>query len=346
VQDDGYWDKKSLNRSFKLTDDLRRTVKETEGVSAYAPRVDVFALVSSGESTRGAMVRGMEPEHEQAITDLKARMTSGDYLQKGSSGIILAAGLARHLSVGVGDTVVVLGQGYHGATAAGKFPVVGLAEFPATEMNAGLAYITLPEAQEMTWALGRATALAIMVESPDHMSAVQQRLRDKLSDEYDVMNWREMMPELVEAIEADNASGIIMLIVIYLVIAFGIFGTILMMTMERTREFGMMIAVGMKRTRLRGIVVLESVLLNLLGVLAGIVVSVPVLLYLFHHPIRLTGEAATYMESFGFEPVLPFSLAPSIFWWQALTVLIIAVAASVYPVWRIGRIEPVDELRN
>ena len=346
VQKDDYWDKKSINRSLQLNDSLRGLIESTEHVTGYAPRLDIFALVSSGESTRGARIRGIEPEREQAITDLNERITKGSYLDGSDGGIVLGAALARHISVDIGDTVVVLGQGYHGVTAAGQFRVAGLAEFPSAEMNAGIAYIKLSDAQQITAAYGRATAVSVIIDQPDRMETVAEDLRAAIPGNLTVMDWREMMPELVEAIETDNASGIIMLIVIYLVIAFGVFGTILMMTMERTREFGMMIAVGMSRTRLRLIVVMESILLNLIGVLGGMVVAIPVLLYFYRHPIRLTGQAAEYMSVYGFDPIMPFSLDPSIFGWQALGVLIIAFVASAYPVWRIARIDPADELRT
>jgi ABC-type lipoprotein release transport system permease subunit len=185
-----------------------------------------------------------------------------------------------------------------------------------------------------------------MIEQPEYLPRVMADLKRRFGVDYEVMSWEEMLPEIVQSIEADNASGIIMLLVIYMVIGFGILGTVLMMTMERTHEFGMMLAIGMKRGRLRMVAILESLMLTFLGVLAGVALGIPVLVYLYFHPIRLTGQVREMMLSYGWEPVLPFSLDPTIFLWQALTVLVIALAASTYPVWRISHVDPVEALRT
>lgn len=342
----GFWEKRSLNESFLLSDSIVKMVEVIKGVTFTAPRLESFALVSGGDVTDGSTLLGVDPEEENRLTYLKGRLVKGDYLRQNDDRILLAQGLAEHLKVGVGDTVVVLSQGYHGVTAAGKYAVAGLLKFPTPDLNSGMAYLALAEAQNLYWAQERVTSLAIMVKAQKRLPEVMAELERKFDQRYEVMSWEDMLPELVQYIEMDNASGIIMLWIIYLVIAFGILGTILMMTMERTREFGMMIAIGMKRGRLRLIVILESLLLTFTGVMAGAVVGVPVLLYLHAHPIQLTGDVAQVMLNYGFEPVLPFSLDPMIFFWQAFTVLLIALAAAVYPLWRISKIYPVSALRT
>jgi ABC-type antimicrobial peptide transport system permease subunit len=118
------------------------------------------------------------------------------------------------------------------------------------------------------------------------------------------------------------------------------------MTLERTREFGMLVAIGMKRGRLRMVVILETLMLTFLGVITGVVLGVPVLVYLYFHPIPLSGQVREMMISYGWDPVLPFSLDPMIFVWQALIVLVIALIASSYPVWRISRVDPVQALHT
>lgn len=346
IHGEGYWDSRSINDSFTLTDSLIRETEQIPHVTKITPRLETFTLVSSGDITDGAMVTGIVPAEEDHFTKLRDRLVEGKYLQPEDSGILLAKGLAEHLQVGEQDTVVLLGQGFHGVTAAGKCEVVGLVEYPMPEMNNRMAYLALHEAQRLVGAPDRTTALAIMIDRQDHLPEVMQELESRLDEHYEVMSWKEMLPEIVQSIEADNASGIIMLFIIYMVIGFGILGTVLMMTMERTREFGMMVAIGMKRGRLRLVVILESLMLTFLGVIAGVVLGVPVLLHLYFHPIPLKGQLREMMISYGWDPVLPFSLDPMIFVWQALTVLVIALIASSYPVWRISRVDPVQALRT
>jgi len=342
----GYWDSRSINDSFTLTDSLTRETGRIRHITMTTPRLETFTLISSGEITDGAMVTGIAPAEEHRFTNLKNRLAEGRYLHPGDRGILLARGLAEHLQAGVKDTVILLGQGYHGITAAGKYEVAGLVEYPLPEMNNLMAYLSLAEAQQLAGAPQRATALAIMIDRQDRLPGVMAELEDRFGQEYEVMSWEDMLPEVVQSIEADNASGLIMLLIIYMVIGFGILGTVLMMTMERTREYGMMVAIGMKRGRLRLVAILESLMLTFVGVLSGILLGIPVLIYLHAHPIQLKGQLREMMLNYGWDPVMPFSLDPMIFVWQALIVLVIALAAAAYPVWRISRVDPVEALRT
>jgi ABC-type antimicrobial peptide transport system permease subunit len=107
-----------------------------------------------------------------------------------------------------------------------------------------------------------------------------------------------------------------------MIIAFGIFGTVLMMMMERRKEFGVIVAIGMQKYKLSYVLILETVLLGLVGVISGIAVSIPITWYFIFHPIPFTGQAAETMLQMGFEPVMSFSMTPSVFYNQAVTILI------------------------
>jgi len=291
-------------------------------------------------------VVGVDPEQEDRLTGLRRRITSGRYLTPDDAGIVLGSELAAHLGLAVGDTVIALGSGYHATTAAGRFEIVGTVTFPAPGLNASLAYLALPAAQYFYGAPDRVTSLAVMLDDHRALEGAGAALASTLGGDYEVISWKTMMPEMVQYIQFDNASGVVMLVLVYIVIGFGILGTVLMMTMERTREFGVLVAVGMKKRVLGGIVVLESIILAVQGALVGIAIGVPLLLYLAAHPILLHGETARAIESYGFEPIMPFSLQPSIFIWQTVTMVLIAVAAAAVPLHRIHGLDPVRAMRR
>jgi ABC-type lipoprotein release transport system permease subunit len=346
VHSAGYWEEQSLDKSFIHSDYLKMMAGEVDHVTTSTPRLESFALVSSGEHTAVAMVVGVEPETEDRMTNLRKKVTEGNYLKPGEAGILLAAGIADVLGVSAGDTVVLLGQGYHGVTAAGKYPVTGIVEFPAPDLNSIMSYLPIREAQFLYGANDRVTAVTFLIDGQEHLSGVVSGLRERLDENYEVMSWSDMLPELVQYIEMDNAQGIIMIWIIYMVIGFGILGTLLMMTMERTREFGMLISIGLKRMRLAFILTLESAILSLIAVVIGTVVGIPLLAYYRLNPIMLGGKAAEVMIAYGFEPILPFSMDPSIFWTQALTVLVIAIIAALYPIFRVFKLRPVEAVRT
>jgi putative ABC transport system permease protein len=321
-------------------------VERIPHVTFTAPRLEAFALASAGTVTDGAQVIGIDPAKEDRLTGLKKKVTKGRYLTRDDKGIMLAEGLAQHLGLDVGDTVIVLGSGYHGISAAGRFRIIGTVRYATPDLNTTMSYLALPEAQWFYGAPDRATSLAVMLDSPKDMESVDSTLPAALGPRYEVISWKTMMPELVEYIQVDNASGIIMLILIYVVVGFGILGTVLMMTMERTREFGVMVAVGMQRAVIRRMILLESIILALIGAVAGMLSVIPLLWWFKAHPIYLGGEMADAIRSYGFEPILPFSLAPSIFFWQTVTVLIIAVIAAGYPLLRVSHLDPVRAIQR
>ncbi len=131
-----------------------------------------------------------------------------------------------------------------------------------------------------------------------------------------------------------------------MIIAFGIFGTILMMMLERRKEFGVIVAIGMQKFKLGYILILETILLGLIGVIAGIAVSIPITWYFTLHPLRFSGQAAETMLQMGFEPVLSFSMTPSVYYNQGITILIFTLIISLYPVFSINRLKISEALHS
>jgi putative ABC transport system permease protein len=277
---------------------------------------------------------------------LKDRLIKGKYLDNGSEGILLAEGLARSLQVDIGDTILIYGQGLYGVTAAELVPVQGILKFNIPAQNNGLAYLSLPYSQWIYSAYDRITSLSIMIDNTDNLDQVASKAHSIFDDRYDVLTWRELSPELVQSIQIDNAQGIIMLGILYIVIAFGIFGTIMMMTAERRKEFGVLISVGMRKWKLYIVSLLETFFISFIGVAAGAIASLPILIYFVNNPIPLSGEYADAILAWGFEPIIPFAINAGMFIAQIWTVLAIALVSGLYPVNFIRKIKPVEAIRG
>jgi ABC-type lipoprotein release transport system permease subunit len=346
VHGDGYWEKRSLEQSMEVTDSALSSLSRLRHVERVVPRLEAFALMSRGPATRVVQVTGIDPGRENAMTGLARRVVGGRYLQDDDGGILLGEGLAALLHASVGDSVVIYGQGFHGVTAVSQVPVTGIVRLPIPDIDNTTSYLSLSYSRWLFSAPGRVTSIAFMISSPRDLSDVRSDLTAAAGPGTEVMTWQEMMPELVQAIQADSAGGVLMLIILYAVIGFGIFGTIMMMTTERTREFGVLLAIGMKRGKLSAVTVLESVMISMLGAVAGVVAGLPVLWYLHLHPIPLTGEYAKVMLAYGLEPVLPFSAAPSIFIAQSAVVLALALLCAGYPLLVIRKLNPVAAFRT
>jgi len=347
IHQKGYWENQSLNNSLTHDEAIEKALDETKHLDFYTPRIESFALASSENLTKGAMVLGVDPENEDKITKLKSKIQEGNYLKNDDDGVLIASDLAKFLNLKVNDTLVLLGQGYHGVSAAGKFPVRGIIKHPNPEFNKLLVVMSIPACQDFYSAYGLLTSYVIMVDDYRKLSSVQHHLQKNIDTEvYEVMNWKEMQPVLVQQIESDRQTAVIFKGILYLVIAFGILGTIIMMMSERKREFGVIIAVGMQKYKLKSIVFFETILLGFIGVVSGAIGSLPLLIYFYKNPIPLTGKAAEAIEQYGFEPAMYFSIIPSVFTNQAITVFVFTLLIALYPIYYLNSLKVMNALRS
>lgn len=346
VQGNGYWEDRSFDESFTPTDSLYAQLRRHPNITIINPRVESIALISLGLETRITPIIGIDPEMENNITGLKKRIIKGRYLTDSSQGIMISEGLADRLRARIGDTLIVFGQGYQGVTAADQLVVEGIILFPIPQLNNAMSFLSLSKAQELFNTTGRITSLVMMVDNANKVKSIQSEISASIDPQLVVMNWEQMSPELVQGIEADNASGVIMLGILYVVIGFGVFGTVMMMTIERTREFGLLIALGMTRKKLLIVTTIETLFVSFLGAILGMIGAFPIILYYSLYPIRLTGEYAQAYLSYGLEPIVPLLLEPSIFWSQTAAVFVLALFASLYPMFFIRKIQPVSAIQG
>lgn len=346
VQHHAYWDERILDNTFLDSELLRENIKSDPNVTAMAPRLESFALASSEELTKGCMVVGIKPAEENLITGLAGKVSQGNYLDTGDRGVLMGEGLAQRLRVQINDTIVLLGQGYQGATAAGKYPIQGLIKFGSPDLNNQFLFLTLPEAQLLYGAENRLTSYVLGLGNSDRLDEAEASLQARMETDLTVITWEEMMPEMVQHIETDQGSMHIIQGILYLLVALGILGTLLMMMIERKYEMGMLVAIGMKKFKLMQLMVVESVVTVLSGCGLGLLVSLPVVYWLKEHPIRFTGEIGDVYEEFGFEPIFPATLDADIFLAQGLLVLAVGLVLSLYPIVRIARLDPVDAMKK
>ena len=347
IHKNGYWDDKTINNIFSLDDEIITKFESDTRVNVVIPRLESFSLASSGESTKGVVVMGISPEKEDKMTKIKSFLEEGDFIGSDDKSVLVAAGLAKFLNVKVNDTLVLFSSGYHGATAAGLYPVKGILKLPFPDMNRSTVYLSISEAQSFFSTGNQFTGLIFDLNNIDDVADVEQTITETINlDEYEVMNWEVMNKELLQMIETDNAGGVIMIGILYLVIAFGIFGTVLMMTNERIREFSVMVSVGMQKRKLALVIIVELIFLTTIAVMAGILISLPVMFYYYYNPIEFTGDAVAAMKDFNFEPVIPMSLDVQIFIFQGIAISILMIIAMSYPTIKIMTLNIVKGLRS
>lgn len=346
IHQNGYWEDQLLDNSFELNKLNLNKVFTENNITHGSPRLESFALASTGEITKGCMVIGIDPIGENNITTLASKLVQGKYLSFNDHGVLVAEGLLKRIQLKLNDTIVLIGQGYHGTTAAGKFPIIGVAHFGSPNLNDKVVYMPLLLAQDMYGANHMATSYVVSLKNVDYLNQTAINLRNSLGANYEVLTWEQMMPDIKQHIGGDTQNMLVVQGVLYLLISFGIFGTLLMMMAERKFELGMLVAIGMKKMKLAILLLTESILIVFLGCLMGIIVSIPLAYYFNKYPIQIQGEAAKAYEQFGFEAIFPTALHFSNFTSQGLIVLIIGLLLSLYPVYVVLKLNPVEAMKK
>lgn len=345
VQDTAFWDERTLDNSFEATPELIGKISKVKDVTMVSNRIESFALAAYKLKSKPAMVMGIEPKTEDRITKISQKIKEGTFLKPGDKGTVIGKGLAEYLGLSVGDTLVMISQGYHGMSASGLFVVKGIMSHPNADFDKRMVYLDINTARDFYSMPGLSTSLVIMTENHYEVDHLKKDIAALLPPQNKVMTWSEMQPEIVQLIESDRGSGMIMLGILYLVIAFGMFSVVLMMVKERSREFGVVHAMGMQKGQLSVIVFFETIFIGLIGCAIGILISYLFCLYFYYHPIPLTGEMATATEQYGMEPYMFFSMKASLFYSQMILVFIISTFISIFPMYNILRLKVTEAMR-
>jgi ABC-type lipoprotein release transport system permease subunit len=346
IQDTAYWKEKTIDDLMQDSLALRKSVEQLEGVVSVLPRLESFALISSGNRTKGAMLQGISPELDDQMTQISHKVVKGRFLTNEDDGILVSQRLAAYLNINVDDTIVLISQGYHGVTAADVFPVRGIVKIPNPKLDRLLLIASLKKTQEFYGAEGMLTSMVVNIENKNMIDEVLPEVKKIIGNKKLIaLGWTDMNKELKQQIDADSGSGQIMLAILYIVVFFGILGTIIMMTAERQKEFGVMVALGMQKSYLSLIVFVETIFLGFVGVLLGAIESAVIVGYYYDSPIHIGGEMADIYEQFGIEPVLAFSSDFTIFLNQFIIVFILLLIAVIYPLVKIFSFRIIDALR-
>ena len=334
---------------YRLTDDAINAIKSEDIPDYLAKNMDLFAGNSYSSDGRLQIDLGIKESDAESLMPIIEKNASIDngYFNMGDNAALVGDRLSRYLGLERGDTIILIGQAYHGYTAAGKYVVEGIVTIPNPDIDNKIVYLPVDVCQNLYYANGMLTSMVVHLRDNDDdaIDNTMERLDSKLESPYRVLGWKEMNKTLVQQLEADDKSGIIMIGILYLVIAFGVFGTVLMMTAERRREFGVLIAIGMQKTKMAGVMVYEMLYIGLLGILAGVAVALPSIIYGYHHPIHFPSKFAKIWEEYGFEPVMAFQWIDKYFLSQSLVVAIIVLVAVIYPVVKIRKLKEVNALK-
>jgi ABC-type lipoprotein release transport system permease subunit len=346
IQKKGYQEKRDIRFTVANLEKISDALETTPEIEAYTFRAEGFSLVSSKDRTYGVLVLGIDPHREPSVSSLKNMTRHGSFLSAEDTNKALVGNLlARNLKVDLGDELVILGQGSDGSIAATAVRVKGIFNSGQDDFDRGLVHLPLRFFQEVYSMGKKANAGIVICRSIEDVAVVKDILKQKLSNLNDIVvkDWKELTPGLVQAIKMDLVSGFIFYLILIVVVSFSILNTFLMAIFERTREFGVMMAMGTTPGRLTRILLMESLGMTLIGVVAGCAAGALVTTYFQVHGILIPGSEEIARQ-FG----LPERMYPK------LSVLSTSVGAGIvmvvtsftasYPALKVQRLKPVEAL--
>jgi ABC-type lipoprotein release transport system permease subunit len=345
IHQKGFWDDKTVDNFMIMEKVTIDRLEAIDNIANVSPRIETFAMASCKLLSKGISVVGISPAKEAAKSNLPSHLIAGEYLTDNDDGVLIGEGLSKYLKIALGDTLAFIGQGYHGASAAGLFPVRGILRLPLSEMDNGMAYANLQTMQQFIEMPDGYSGVLISLKNDkklnETMNVVARTVGETplqidkntiVSGDYEILSWHFTMKQLLQSAESDKAFGKLMLFILYLIVGFGIFGTVIMMTNERQREFAMIISLGMQRQKVKIMIAVEMLLITLVGIAVSLVFTIPVACWFALHPIEMTGEMAKAYTDYGMEPVMPFSTDPVIFINQIIIVLALSALSIIYPI--------------
>jgi ABC-type lipoprotein release transport system permease subunit len=341
----GYLDKPSLYKTIDDFEMVGEKIQQVARIEAWTPRLYSAGLASVAEKSAGVQIIGIDPEREVVATRFDKKISQGRiFSTKPSPEAILGKGLAKVLHAEIGDEIVIVSQAADGSIANDLYHVVGIVASGDEFSDRMAFYLHLQDAQELLVLDGRVHEIAIIAKNLDQIEALTQQIKSALSDSnLEVAPWQEFAKSFYQAMQADVQGNWISLFIILLIVAVGVLNTVLMSVLERTREYGVLKAVGTRPASIFALVLCEVNIIALTSVIAGTALSFLINSLLSRHGISMP-ETFTY-GGVEFSKMYTAVNARS-FYIPALTVIFAANFISTFPALKAARIEPALAMRT
>ena len=347
LQHPSYLEQPKMRYAVNNIADRAQRLRDELELSSISARAAGFALASSQDRSYGLQILGVDASHEPLVSTLPGLIRRGRYLEPGArEEIVIGSVLARNLRIDIGDELSFLGSGFDDSFAAGVATVVGIFESGNADLDRSVAQVNLPYFQDSFTMGGAGHSIVIRAAQIEDVDSLMTQLNAEPQGSETVVarDWNELQPGLRQAIRADMTSAWFMYAVLIVLVAFSVLNTQLMSVLERTREFGTMMALGVRPARLARLVMLETGMMTSLGLLLGIGLGALITAYL-----SVVGFSYPGMAEMSIKFNLPARMYPAISMLSlSLGPLIVAcgsLLAAIYPALRLKRLLPIEAMR-
>lgn len=343
------------NSNFKTDFDIKyyindaeekaNEIKEWEGVRGSTSRVISNGMISSPQKASGVQIRGIDPENEAIVTGIDSMLIEGTYFKDVKRNpIIIGSKMAENLKVKVRSKVVLTFTDGNGDVTAGAFRVVGIIKSSSISINELYAYVRQSDISPLLGINGEAHEIAVLTEKQFEENTILEKYQAKYPDDL-IETWREIAPELEFMQEIYGNMLYVLMAIIMVALIFGIVNTMLMAVLERTKELGVLMAIGMNKTRVYFMIVIETIFLALIGAPIGLAIGALNIGYYSNKGVDLS-DYSEGLESFGYSSTLYPYLENNVYSIVTLAVIITAIIAALYPAYKAIKLKPVEAIHS
>jgi ABC-type lipoprotein release transport system permease subunit len=349
LQAEGWQDERKPTLVVEGAGALTSSLQEAYPDGVVAPRIYLGGLVTSPTTSARVALTGLDPDAERQVQDLHEDVVEGEWLGVDDREIVIGHALADALAVEVGDKLVYMGQHGTDEVTSRLFRVRGIFRTGAATIDGRMAYAHLGAAREFLGGGDVAHMVTLHLDDPGRAEEAAARIEGSLGRPgLDVRTWREALPDLVTLMEFTSVSTDMLVFVLGVLVAFGVLNTVLMSTLERTREFGVMRALGMRPRQTARLVLMEGMVLGVFGAAVGLALGLPCSWYLVENGLDYAamGMGET-METGGvvIDSLIMGAWDPVRIAAYCVGAVLFCVLAAAYPAWSISRLPPVKALR-
>lgn len=340
-------DTPSLENLIFDTEAISGLLEAEQGVEVFGRRFESFVLFAAGDMAVGAMLTGIDPEKEKQLSRLFASLARGEYLDDDDGpSLYIGHELARRLGVDVGDILSFIGTGADYSFAADNLTVKGVFKTGLFDFDASASFVSRQYFDEIMLAKGLATHIVVLPSRPEHSLELAAHLNSQVSTEYQARAWQQTMAGLVQAMEVDSIFGYITLAIIFIVIFFVIMIYTMLTVYGRIREIGILRAIGTTPGQILSMLLMESVLLALVGVVVGGLIGGALALYFQINPIIFSSFDEQFKQYGLAVSAMPTTFSLPVILRDMAVIFFLSLLSTLYPIFKVNRYRPIEAMNH
>ena len=349
IQNVDYAKSKALHDTIQDGDALIERVMSLDGTSGVSAKLYGNVLVSGEEDSAGAQVIGILPSAEENARGASQQIVEGSYLSdEPMKSVIAGITLYEDLELKIGSEIFVYTQASDGSMAYDLYNLVGVYKSGSTMIDRGIQ-LHVSDLQNLLVLPSQYHEILVTDEEVEHIEALQTDIQNTVdADSVGVKTWWETSPQTKEMMAFQEVSEVLFLGIIFFIAGFGVLNTMLMAVFERTREIGVMMALGLQRLKIVQVIVIESALLATVASIIGVLMGWMINYYLSVQGVDLSGGTGEPLQMMGlnFDPTMYVAMQTESYWVPVMGLFVIAMGSSLWPAYRASNLNPVDAIRS